>query len=118
MKSIKTILELQISFRASALVLATVLLGAGAFEIKALVAKEPTSNHAKKFNEAECVRCHSDQKTISIMRMKEDGTGFLFNKDGTFKDPKLARLNPTTPKPGAVDLKPDGMNGSSYVPTK
>jgi len=62
-------------------------------EIQALNAKERAALPPQTFNAVECVRCHSDQKTINMMRMKEDGAGYLFNPDGTFKDPKLASLN-------------------------
>ena len=84
----------RLSVRTSVAVIAAAVLIAGAAELKALKAKEDWLNHPKKLNAAECVRCHSDQKSISVMRIKEDGAGYLFNKDGTFKDPSLARLNP------------------------
>src|SRR5438105_1032841 len=100
-KMLKKTFNSRLSFRSSALVLLSSLLIAGTVELKALKAREPSAGAPKKFSSGECIRCHSDQKTIDVMRMKEDGTGFLFNKDGTFKDPKLAALNPN-PHTGGV----------------
>lgn len=67
----------------------------GAAQIKAPRAKEPSPLPPQKLHAAECIRCHSDQKTIRMMRLKEDGAGYLFNPDGTFKDPTLAAFNPS-----------------------
>ena len=60
-------------------------------EIKALIAKEPQLNAPRQIESVECVRCHSDKQSLAIMKWKEDGMCYLFNKDGSFKDPKLAR---------------------------
>ena len=103
MEMLKKAFNRRLSFRSSALVLLSVLLIAGTVELKALKAREPSASTPKKFSSGECIRCHSDQKTIDLMRMKEDGTGFLFNKDGRFKDPKLAALNPN-PHGGGAQL--------------
>ena|SRR5258708_5219505 len=80
----------KLSLGTSALVILTATLVVGAVEIKALIAREPSAQPLPKFDAMECVKCHTDKKTIDMMRYKEDGENFLFNKDGTFKDPRLA----------------------------
>jgi hypothetical protein len=67
------------------------LLAVAGVEIKALMAREPELHAPKKLDAVECVRCHTDNQSLAVMRWKEDGMGYLFNKDGSFKDPKLAR---------------------------
>jgi hypothetical protein len=62
-------------------------------EMQAIRAHEAPKLGPHKMDAAYCVSCHRDQKTIQTMRMKEDGANFLFNPDGTFKDPKFASLN-------------------------
>jgi hypothetical protein len=94
----KKTINTQLSFRTSALVLTTACLIIGAVELQGLKAKEPVMDTAHPVDAAFCVKCHSDEKTIRRMRMKEGGTNELFNSDGTFKDPKLAALNPIHPQ--------------------
>ena len=89
---VKETITRKLSFRTSALVVLTACLIVGTVEFQALKAKEPMLKPGQKVNAAECVRCHSDPKSINIMRLKEDGGNYLFNSDGTFKDPKLADL--------------------------
>jgi len=84
----------KLSFRAVALLLVTACTLIGTVEIKALKAYELAKNPPQKVDAGYCLKCHSDSKTIKMMRMKEDGSGVLFNADGTFKDPKFAALNP------------------------
>jgi hypothetical protein len=79
-----------LSFRSSALILITACLIVGTVEFQALKAKEPTARPPNRWSAAECVRCHSDPKSIRRMWEKEDGANFLFNPDGTFKDTKIA----------------------------
>lgn len=61
-------------------------------ELQALRIKEAKANPPSRVNAQNCLKCHSDEKTIRMMRMKEDGSGTLFNADGTFKDPKAAQM--------------------------
>lgn len=81
----------KLSYRSATLLLTFACILIGAVEIKALIAKEPFAQTPQKLNAAECIRCHSDPKTIKIMRLKEDGSNYLFNSDGTFKDPQLQK---------------------------
>ena len=84
-----------LSTRTSALVITTAVLLVGYVELQALRGKPlPKSTQAQSLSVENCVRCHSDQKTIRMMRLKEDGGNGLFKEDGTFKDPKFAYLNP------------------------
>lgn len=83
----------QLSFKTSALIVMVAVLIIGTAEFQALKAKEPVIKPPNTLNSAECVRCHHDPKSIATMRNKEDGTNYLFNPDGTFKDPKLSYLN-------------------------
>jgi hypothetical protein len=83
-----------LSPRATALVLATACTVIGAVELQALKAHELARNPPQKIDTAYCLKCHSDPKTIKMMRMKEGGSSVLFNADGTFKDSKFAALNP------------------------
>jgi len=107
---VRKIVQRQLSFQISALILLTACLIVGGVEIQALRAKEPTVDPARKVNAAECVRCHSDQKSINVMRLKEDGGNYLFNSDGTFKDPKLAGLTGNYRHAGAVGATQKGKN--------
>jgi hypothetical protein len=95
---LKTTTNPKLSFRTSALVVTTACLIVGAVELQGLKAKEPVVDPTHQVNAMTCVKCHGDEKTIQMMRMKEDGTNYLFNPDGTFKDPKLAALNPNHPR--------------------
>ena len=83
----------KLSIRTSALVVVSFCLVVATIEIHAVRAKELAANPPRRMDAAYCVKCHSDAKTIRTMRMKEDGANFLFNPDGTFKDPKFAALN-------------------------
>jgi len=85
-------IQRKLSVTTSAAIISITCLIAGAVEIQALKAKDMRDHPATKQDAAECLRCHSDQKTIAMMRMKEDGAHFLFNSDGTFKDTKYAGL--------------------------
>ena len=61
---------------------------AGAVQLNALRSRQSTQVTPAKATHvvAECLRCHSDKKTIDRMRDKEDGGNYLFNSDGTFKE--------------------------------
>ena len=82
----------KLSVSTSAVVIAIACVIAGAVEIHALNAKDMRDHPDTKQDAGECLRCHTDQKTIDMMRMKEDGAHYLFNSDGTFKDAKYASL--------------------------
>jgi hypothetical protein len=82
----------RLSAGSSVVVIVIACVIAGAVEIQALKAKDVRDHPATKQEAGECLRCHSDQKTIAAMRAKEDGANYLFNGDGTFKDTKFAGL--------------------------
>ena len=88
---IKQTMNRTLSRGSSAICVTLVTLVVGAVEIKALIAREPESRPPAKMDAVQCVACHSDEKAIAQMRMKESGANYLFNPDGTFKDPRLAR---------------------------
>jgi cytochrome c553 len=82
----------KLSVSISAVVISIACLMAGAVEIQALKAKDLRDHPAAKQDAAECLRCHADQKTINMMRLKEGGTQYLFNSAGEFKDSKYQSL--------------------------
>src|SRR5690348_17017620 len=98
----KETINRKLSMHTSAIAVLSACLIVGTVELRALRAKEPGIDPARKLNAAECVRCHSDPKSINVMRLKEDGANYLFNSDGTFKDPKLAGLTRNYRHTGAV----------------
>lgn len=89
---VKQRINRKLSFGTSAMVILTATLIVSAVELRALHSKEAPAKAGGNVNAAECVRCHSDQKSINMMRLKEDGTNYLFNSDGSFRDSKLAGL--------------------------
>ena len=84
-----------ISHRTTVVVILITMAAIGAVEIKALRGKIPVVNSPQKLNAAECFRCHTDEKTITRMRDKEDGANYLFNKDGIFKPASWERPSAT-----------------------
>lgn len=80
----------KLNFRISVITVLCACLIVGTIELRALNAKDPTAHPAPSMNSVECVRCHSDPKSINTMRLKEDGANYLFKSDGSFKDPKAA----------------------------
>jgi len=82
----------KLSVGTSVLVVSFACLIAGAIEIQALKVKDLRDHPVTKQDDTECLRCHSDKKTIDMMRWKESGANYLFTKEGKLKDSKFAGL--------------------------
>ncbi len=76
-----------------AISLTTICVVVGVVEVKALEAKEHADNPPKVVDAAYCLKCHNTPKGLKELRMKEGTAGFLFNKDGTLRDPKFTALH-------------------------
>jgi len=75
---------------AVALTLTLAIAATSAVEVYALRAKERAENPPQRIDAAYCTKCHSDAKSLAKMRLKEGSSHFLFNADGTLRDPAFA----------------------------
>jgi hypothetical protein len=76
-----------LSPRTVALTLTVAVALTAAAEVSALRAKERADNPPQRIDAAYCTKCHTDAKSLAKLRRKEGGSHFLFNADGTLRDP-------------------------------
>jgi hypothetical protein len=80
---------------AAALTLSLAVAAVAGAEVFALRAKERAENPPRRIDASYCTNCHKDAAGLKKLRLKEGGSGFLFNADGTLRDPAFAARHAT-----------------------